>query len=266
MDGVVLHDRLAAAPWMDPALWRLPGMKPLHLDDWLIRDEAFAGQMALRDDLIVNRQSLVHAIRPEAESGARECLDLVLAALASDPGYRIGNGTVRRPDGIEVDLDRDTPLLTLGRLLQADVCVMTSGPAGHVLSGAILCFPASWTLAEKIGRPLTAIHTPVPEYDSDVAGRVQRLFDAIRPERPLWRANAILHHDPTLFHPRREADPPALRHGAPGGRFLRSERQTLRRLPQSDAVIFTIHTTVIPVDRLTGEQKSSLADTSLKSG
>ncbi|NND18261.1 MAG: DUF3445 domain-containing protein, partial [Silicimonas sp.] len=42
--------------------------------------------------------------------------------------------------------------------------------------------------------------------------------------------------------------------------------QTLRRLPQSDAVIFTIHTTVIPVDRLTGEQKSSLADTSLKSG
>lgn len=266
MDRIVLHGKLATAPWMDPALWRLPGMKPLAVDDWLIRDEAFAGQMSLRDDLIANRFQDVHALLPEAAAGARECLDLVLDCLSRDPAYSVAPSHVTRPDGVEVVLDRDAPLATLGRLIQADVCVMTPGPDGHVLTGAILCFPASWTLSEKVGRPLVAIHTPVPEYDANVAGRVQRLFDVLRPEQPLWRANAIRHHDPSLHHPRRESDPPEIRHGMPDGPYLRSERQALRRLPGSGAVIFTIHTTILPLDQLSEAQKAALEGIVLKSG
>jgi hypothetical protein len=37
------------------------------------------------------------------------------------------------------------------------------------LTAAILCFPASWTLAEKLGRPLGAIHGPVAGYDPGMA-------------------------------------------------------------------------------------------------
>jgi hypothetical protein len=266
MDNPVLHDRLAAAPWMDPALWRLPGVKPLDPRHWLVRDEAFAGQMALRDGLISGRQVTVHALLARGRAAAKECLTLVLEALATDAGYALGDATVTRPDGKTIALNRARPLITIGHLIQADVCLMQPGPDGHVLTGAILCFPASWTLAEKIGRPLQAIHGPVPEYDADVAARVQRLFDAIRPDRPLWRANAILHHDPTLHHPRSERDPQSHRYGKPGGRYLRSERQTLRRLPDSDAVVFTIHTTVIPVDRLSDDQRSTMLEARLKSG
>lgn len=266
MDETVLHDRLAVAPWMDAALWRLPGMKPLDPGQWLIRDEAFPGQMALRDRLIRERPKDVHALLEPALEAGRECLDLVLETLSSDGAYTVTQTCVTRPDGITVTIDRSGPLLTLGRLIQADICIMQEGPDGHVLTGAILCFPASWTLSEKIGRPLYAIHGPVPEYDPIVARRVQRLFDAIQPDRPLWRANAILHNDPALFHPRSETDAPSFRRGKPDGAFLRSERQTLRRLPNSGAVIFTIHTTVIPVSRLTEDQRSSLATAGLKSG
>lgn len=266
MDRIVLHERLTAAPWMDPALWRLPGMKPLAPDDWLIRDEAFAGQMALRDELIANRLPDVHALRPEGVEAARECLDLVLEYLVKDPDYSVEVDHVTRPDRIRISIDKDAPLITLGRLIQADVCVMTPGQDGHVLSGAILCFPASWTLSEKIGRPLVAIHTPVREYDTKVAASVQRLFDILRPEQPLWRANAIRHHDPALYHPRSEIDPPDIRRGQPDGPYLRSERQALLRLPKSEAVIFTIHTTVIPIDRLSDDQKAALAEVSLKTG
>jgi hypothetical protein len=49
----------------------------------------------------------------------------------------------------------------------------------HVLTAAVLCFPASWHLADKIGRPLTTIHVPVKVYDETLARRVQRLFDGV---------------------------------------------------------------------------------------
>jgi hypothetical protein len=134
------------------------------------------------------------------------------------------------------------PLLTLGRLVQEDLCLMDSVGGEHVLTGAVLCFPASWTLAQKIGRPLSDIHMPVPSYDEGITRRVQRMFDAIRPEQPLWRANALLYDDPTLFQPRREGVP---RPRPVEKTYLRSERQCLLRLPETRAVVFTIHTFVL---------------------
>ena len=126
-----------------------------------------------------------------------------------------------------------------------------------MLEGAILCFPASWTLAEKMGKPLTAIHGPVAEYAPEIALRVQRLFDAIRPEQPLWRANALLYDDPDLFSPRREADDQRIVSGQ--GSYLRSERQTMRKLPSSGAVVFTVHTYVVRLGDLTPEQRGALS-------
>lgn len=266
METIVLHDRLPDAPWMDPALWRLPGIKPVDPDDWVIRDEAFVGQMALRDHLIAERAGAVHALLDTGRAAALECLELVLDTLARDPGYTMSGDRITRPDEVTVELNRDAPLATIGRLMQADVCLMQESPDGHVLTGAILCFPASWTLAEKIGRPLMGIHTPVPEYDAELGNRVQRLFDAIRPDRLLRRANAIRHRDPSLFHPRSESDPPSIRRGAPGGDYIRSERQTLRRLPGTGAVVFTIHTTVIRIDSLTPSQKEGLETARMKFG
>jgi hypothetical protein len=129
--------------------------------------------------------------------------------------------------------------------VQEDFAIHTQHGAEHALTGAILCFPASWTLAEKIGRPLTGIHGPVQVYDADVAARVQRLFDAIRPGQVLWRANALLYQDPALHQPRRENE----RRPKPAERnYLRSERQCLLRLPASGAVVFSIHTTIVHVD------------------
>lgn len=252
----VLHSSLPFAPWLDPAAWRLPGMQPLEGAGWLLRDDAFAGQMALRDRLLTDKRQDVLAVMPEAGDAAAECLSRVLDALARDPGYTIGETTILRPDGVTVPLDRTDPLLTIGRLIQEDVCLLLPGPEGHVLAGAALCFPASWTLAEKIGRALPGVHRPVKQYDESLTRRVQRMFDTIRPEQPLWRSNALLYDRPDLHAPRREDE--GARHVSGGGRYLRSERQTLSRLPETGAVVFTIHTFVVPVDRLSDDQRSTL--------
>lgn len=245
--AAILQTHLPFAAWMDPRTARLPGIQPLEGDDWLRVDDAYAAQMAERDHLIAGHAPLVHALTEPARPAADELYALTLAKLARTEGYEFRDRAVRRPDGVVVPLDPDAPLPTLGRLVQEDLCLMQPQGAEHALTGAVLCFPASWTLAEKIGRPMVAIHDPVPAYDADIARRVQRLFDGVRPERPLWRANAHVYDAPDLFHPRREAD---ARIPSGQGTYLRSERQCLLRLPVTRAVVFTIHTYVVPVASL----------------
>jgi dimethylamine monooxygenase subunit A len=256
----ILQTRLPAFPWMDPRLSRLPGILPLELEDWLVADESLAGQMGLRDRLVATREAEVHALLPAAFDAASELYSMILKLLPKR-GHRLGRDEVLRPDGVVVPLDPGRPLLTLGRLVQEDLCLMQEGtplgfPGEHVLTGAILCFPASWSLSEKIGRPLLRIHDPVPPYDEEIARRVQRLFDAIRPERPLWRMNAHPYQFADLFHPRREGDPrPPPAAPAP---YLRCERQCLVRLPRSEAVVFSIHTYVVVMEALPAEARAAL--------
>ncbi len=250
----VLHPALPFAPWADPRSRRLPGVMPLDMDDWLRVDEVYAGQMALRDALIAERETLVHTAMPGAEAAAAELWALVRGRL---PGLGIMQvpGGWRRPDGVVVA--EGPPLLTLGRLLQNDFCLMQEDGAGeHMLTGAILCFPAGWVLAEKLGRPMLRIHAPVVKYTDDVARRVQRLMDAVRPETPMWRMNAHLSRA-ALFNPLSEDHPRALSGDAMP--YVRAERQCLIRLPQTRAVVFSIHTYLVAVSDLTPEQAEALA-------
>lgn len=242
-------------PWIPG---RLPGMAPLDYADWLLRDETFAPQMAYRDRLLAERPGIVLA--GEGCDGADELLDLVLATLAAhDPGYAVGTQDALRPDGARVPLDRARPLATLGRLAQEDFVVLRKEGAEHVLAGAVLIFPSRWSLAEKFGRPLVAIHERVPAYDDALAPRVQRLFDALRPERPMVRANWLVHPTPELHQPKLFDGPK--KPSAISGRFwLRVERQSILKLVRSGHCVFSIRTLVTPIEALRPDQRASLAD------
>lgn len=220
----------------------LPGIRPADPDHWLHRDDAFSAQMQRRRELLLSQKSDVLAQSPEALKPAQELLDLVVAQT-----YPGAYERVRRPDGVRIEIDRMRPLETLCQLVQEDFCILQKHGEEHVLTGAILCFPASWSLSEKFMRPLIAIHQRVDEYDANIARRVQRLFDGIQPGRPLWRFNALWYHDAELFQPR-SADRPREIRDRGSARYLRSERQTLLRLPQTRAVVFAIHTYVLPAE------------------
>lgn len=251
----ILQSRLPFAPWMDPRTARLPGVLPVEGQGWLVVDDAFAGQMALRDRLITQQPQVVLGQLPESQTAAAELFDLILARLSVTPGYRVLPDVVTRPDGVTVALDRSRPLATLGRLVQEDLCLMERQGDQHVLTGACLCFPASWSLAEKLGRPLTGIHRTIAAYDEGLARRVQRMFDVIRPEQPLWRMNALVYVNPDLHQPGVEGAPRTDRRN---GQYLRAERQTLLRLPNSGAVLFAIHTYVVRLDSLTQFERDGL--------
>lgn len=217
---------------------RLPGVSPCGAEDWLRVDDAYAAQMRYRLHLLDDRRDAVLWMEPGALDAGREVLREALNILPG-LGFDVSHDAVTCPDGRRVPLDHDAPLLTLGQLVQQDICILEKRVEEHVLTGAVLCFPANWRLAEKAGRPLTAIHDPVEEYDTEIAKRVQRLFDGVRVGRPIWRFNRLSYVEADLHQPWKKRED-----GAP--LFIRSERQCILRMPQTDAVIFTIHTFTVP--------------------
>lgn len=224
--------------------WRLPGTAPVGPEGWLVVDSAYTEQMAERDRLIAARPADVHRLSAEAGEAAEELREIVLADLRHREGFDFGRSGIRRPDGVRVPRELP-PLLLLGRLVQADFCLLQAAGGEHRLTGAILCFPASWSLAEKFGRGLAEIHLPVAAYTPELARRVERLCAGVQPGRPLWRANALRYADPALFQP----EPRGAHPDAASAPWLRTERQCLVRLPRTRAVAFSIHTRVLAVAR-----------------
>ena len=233
--------------------WRLSmGLNALDLGDWLLLDERYAVEMAERRELIESRLDDVHAMLPEAAEGSAEVLELIVGWLALRQPQRFeraGEALVERESGRRVALDDPLPLRAAGSLVQEDLCLMQKRPDGaYALTGAVLCFPAHWRLREKLGLKLADIHAPVPGFAERLGGTADRFFTSLAVQRPVWRANWSLTDDPTLPQPYR-GDPVAGISAENAGQklWLRVERQTLRRLPRTLAVLFTIRTFVRPL-------------------
>jgi hypothetical protein len=223
----------------------LPGTRPLDPAQWLQVNEAYAPQISEKARLLRDTPAQVLAHAPSLPHIAEEALAVCVAALGDMPMFEVGETWVKRPDGEIVSLVQD-PLLALGALLQEDICLLHRAPGEreHKLCAALVCFPANWRLAEKLGHPITHIHTTVDSYDANIATRVQRLLDGVQIGRPIWRFNQVWYETADLFQPERLSEL-QVSERVGGFPFFRCERQSFVRLPKSGAIMFTIHTYVL---------------------
>jgi len=227
------------------------GTRQVDEHDWLRIDEHRPGELALRRRLVEEIPDAVVAHRPGSETAAAEVAATVHDWLGA-----------HRPDAL-VDWDRpvDDPPLRAALAVQEDLCVMQPVAGGWRLTAAVVCFPTSWRLGDKIGRAQPEIHRPVPHFDNDLATRVDRFFDRLTPGRIAGRRNWGITPHPLLFVPDSTAIPaPAL---DVERLWLRSERQTLRRLPDTGAVLFTIRVQLAPLTALADRPRlaAAIADT-----
>ena len=225
------------------------GLMALSEPEWLEVDAGLADDLWEKRRLLAAQRDEVFRALPGSQAAQREVLDLLLGHLA-----RHHAGTHRRngrfltlvPLGETVELDAAGPdaLDLAGRLVQEDLCLLQRDEAVWRLTAASVCFPTRWALKAKMGRPLAAIHEPVPGYAERLGSPVDRFFDRLRTERPVWRLNWSLTDDAALFQPgghgRTTANPALNADNAGDAVWLRTERQTLRRLPESGAILFTI--------------------------
>ncbi|MEM8581141.1 MAG: DUF3445 domain-containing protein [Pseudomonadota bacterium] len=238
---------------------RLPGLSPLEPGTWITNLPDLPAQLDYRARLIETRRQDVIGALPGTDAATGELLETCLAHLAALEGWEVGFNSVVCPGGVNVKLHRADPLGTIGKLVSEDFCILQKekDASEYHLGAAVLCFPAYWRLADKLGRPLTGIHAPVPDYGDDLARRVNRVFEALQFEKPVVRYNwglapvAELHSPPKA----KKAWPDVT---ADMVLFLRVERQTLRRLGKSGAVVFSIRSSVSPLSGLSARDAGAM--------
>jgi hypothetical protein len=243
------------------------GVKPLDDARWFEPGPRLGEELARKRALLETRHAEVFNALPGADEAARELLGMMATNLPlhhPDSYQASGDRLLNQATGEEWDTARPRfhPLDMAGRLVPEDLCLLQEIEGRMVLTAAILCSPARWRLAEKLGLPLSAIHGPVPGYAETLGAPVDRFLATLRSERPVWRLNWGLSPDPALFQPAASAMPAALTPTDAGAKlWLRVERQTLRRLPGSDAIVFTIRTYVTRLDHAvaTNTQAAALA-------
>jgi len=215
---------------LDDRGWRLSvGLRPLDLENWLEVDDQRDVQLALKDRLLRERRDVVVAKCPEGDAASRELAREVVAWL--------GEHHPELPRELD---DAEHPIVAASRLVQEDLCVLEHSDAWR-LTAACVCFPSRWLLATKIGTTLDEIHGPVPGYHDELSRPTTSVFDRMKPDRPFWRLNWTLLDDSDLHQP--EAARDAVE-GPMTEWYFRVERQTLRRLPDTGAIVFTIRTYV----------------------
>ncbi|MGE0500443.1 MAG: DUF3445 domain-containing protein [Rhizobiaceae bacterium] len=238
------------------------GLKPLDLAHWLEVDRHYAVYLEEKRRLLGERQADVFVEEPGTHESQREVLALIGDHLMRRADLFSSKASRQLFESVMVEASggSNPPLLAAALLVQEDLVLMRRGNDGWRLAAASLSFPSSWTLTEKFGRPLQDIHAPVPGFGrgTRTADLIQRIFDNMKADQPVERMNWSLQADTDLYKPfsnlqrdeRAVARLPRFPDADPATVFLRVERQTLRKLPVSGDILFTIRIFVDPLEVL----------------
>lgn len=233
------------------------GLFSVPENEWFELDERYIPEMSERRRLLATRRTDVFAALPQSADARAETLADIAASLAAQrPQWFAQEGSLLHNRLTGDTWDRRSlpcdPLELAGRLVQEDLCLVQAGDTGPVLTAALLCFPSRWRLAEKIGRPLAEVHESVPFYAERLRRPVDNFMRHLAPRHIAGRLNWSVLDDATLFQPggkwRGDLNRAVTAKNAGETLFLRVERQTLRRLPRTGAILFGIRVHVYPLN------------------
>ncbi|PWY97807.1 hypothetical protein BCV70DRAFT_166146 [Testicularia cyperi] len=154
-----------------------------------------------------------------------------------------------------------------------------------------ICTAGFWRMSDKIGLTLSDIHTSgnVPQYNTKLRAPMERFFSKLRPEKPVERNNYFFqvlatkkpaevkdmtelswshstNGPETMYDMVAKGPSPAALASSnslpftpptptqdPERVVMRTERQTLRRMPRSNCILFTIRTYLVPLTTMVEE-------------
>lgn len=222
------------------------GLQPLDPRHWLHVDADLAQFHNHKLEQQLLRPTAVLHTQPGSEAAIAELGSMVARHLTNDLKTHVlpeSDRLVHPESGLSWPLTADD-LWQVSLWVQEDLCVLEYVEDSYRLTAASVCSPSNWDPASKIGRSLDDIHGPVPGYAQELATRVDRLFAALKPDKPLLRYNWSLQPGSELYwQAKTDQESQAPTH-------WRVERQTLRRLPKSGAIVFGIRIFLHPLAQL----------------
>ena len=235
----------AYVPHLDGPNLRM-GLAPMAVSNWLQVDRNWERYREHKLALGAADLARVYAQLPDADEAVAELSPLLRAHLLAhhaDHFQESGDGALcHTPSGTPLAGSGRPSLFELSTWIQEDLLILQPhDDAAYRLTAGSLCLPSRWSLAEKLGQPMHAIHAPVPELNPRLGDRIDRFLNHLRPEHPVERFNWSLQSDASLAEFPGADEPVDALH-------YRVERQTLRRLPTTGAIVFTVRIYVVPFE------------------
>jgi len=223
--------------------WRL-GVRPLDLRDWI--------ELGPDADAAIDAKSTLNAQHPDTVFAVLDDVvpesDEVAAALVEHLRRRWPDrfGSVRLDPALH-------PLDAAARLVPEDLILLVDRDGRLVFGGGSVCFPNRWDLRSKLGLSMAGVHAPVAQLNEQLETPIDAFFDRLTPRRSFWRLGWGILDTPDWYTPIDGTAGPRPSDPAPDQLFLRVERETLRRFPVTNCVLFTIRTYVAPIGLVAGD-------------
>jgi hypothetical protein len=243
-------------PWRETSgefRWRL-GVRPLDLRNWIEIDDHVEAELEAKANIMASHPATAFCALDGTEDAAQEVLDELVSHLhAEHPEFA---KTVVVDEALH-------PLDAAGRIVQEDLVLMVERDNRLVFGAGSVCFPNRWDLQSKLGLTMSEVHEPVALLNEQLGPVIDNVLDRLTPERPMWRLGWGVIDTDDLYQAvdgtaaARPVDAP------PSAHHLRIERETLRRFPKTNCVLFTIRTHQMPLPELVGidpTSASALAD------
>jgi len=231
---------LADPPWADPPGFAI-GLRRIAPEAWLEGGEARPW---------VRKDRLFRAV-PDKVWGETQ---------GSRPGQAEAAGLVASALGLRARPDLRPPLLAAARRVPDDLVLMERRAGDWAVSALSLSAGSFFTADEALGKTLEDLHGPVPGFADRFLLRVRRIFENLPSEDIVERRNWSVVAWRGLYAPeasaarRRALRQRPRRPGA--GLYIRCERQTLRRLPQTGGLLFTIRIHLTPLRALAADSEA----------
>lgn len=238
----------------------------LDINHWLDMDKYYY-------DYIKEKERVIHEYGPDnfdwlpgSEDACLELMETVkehmmlrypLLFTSIDNGLHVKNELTGEVLDFTLPL-KHNPLVYVSKMAKEDFYLVLKGDDGvHRLVAAAVPFPGgSFGIKYKLGKTLDVIHTEVPYYKEKLKPSMEKWFARMKPVDLVERASWYISWDHKLLlnnvYALKENDK-VDSNIQPTEFNVRVERQTLRRLPRSRAIIFTNHPVFYSIDEMKDE-------------
>ena len=223
--------------------WRL-GVRPLDLADWIELGPDARAAIAAKPRLMAAYPETVFAVLADVEPESTEVAEALILHLRQRWPDRYG----------DAELDPSMhPLDAAARLVPEDLVLLVERDGQLVFGGGSVCFPNRWDLRSKLGLSMAGVHAPVAQLNEQLEAPIDSFFDRLTPNRSFWRLGWGILDTADWYTPVDGTAAPRPHQPSPNEHFLRVERETLRRFPTTNTVLFTIRTYVAPLPAVAGD-------------
>jgi dimethylamine monooxygenase subunit A len=250
------------------------GLRPIRPESWILIGAEHAHMMRQKHDRLNRFRSYYYRTLPQSLRAQRELRERVTTHLVADhPQSFARAGSVVRSliTGQILDLDDDSvePLLQLSYLIEEDFMLLDETEGAPRITAASNAYSSSGRLVASVGNNIEWAHEPVPRLTQKLGTKINRVVGSVHATTPCERFNWQLTPMGSVFFP--PTDP----HGANAAAmhdvlaelrsdparagellWIRVERQTLSRLPDSSAMAFSLHTYSDPLSSIRSDLES----------